>query len=108
MSVNIIADQITWRSQGVECIEMAKQEEAKHTINSLREIDLRGRMLLMNEARPLEEKRPFKPHSPHTDSGGYPHPIISPQARFTDAYRNVTQGLDFVMLRPSWSLRLPK
>jgi len=38
MSANIIADQITWRSQGVGCIEMAKQDEAKHTINTYVEL----------------------------------------------------------------------
>lgn len=68
MSANIIAEQISWRSQGVECIEMANQEEVKHTINSLRGIDLKGRRLVRNEARPHTKKRTFKPHYPYTDS----------------------------------------
>ncbi|MEX2490691.1 MAG: hypothetical protein WD425_02905 [Nitrospirales bacterium] len=52
MSANIIAEQISWRAQGVECIEMANQEEVNHTINSLHGIDLKGRMLVRTKARP--------------------------------------------------------
>ncbi|TFG61488.1 MAG: RNA-binding protein [Nitrospirales bacterium] len=81
-------DRFTERSQGFEFIEMPNQEEAKQTIHTLRGTDLRGRILVMNEARPLKEKRPFKSHSPRTDSGGYPQPIISHQALFSAACWN--------------------
>jgi hypothetical protein len=41
-------------------MEMSTQEIAEQTMNARPGKDFRGRTLIVNEARPLEEKRPFR------------------------------------------------
>jgi hypothetical protein len=46
-------------------MEMSTQEEAEQAINPLHWTDFGGRILVVNEVRPLEEKRSFRlgPHN---------------------------------------------
>jgi hypothetical protein len=43
---------------------MSTQEEAEQAINPLHRTNFGGKILVVNEARPLEEKRSFRP-GPH-------------------------------------------
>ena len=58
ISAKIMADRFTGRSRGFGFIEMSTQEEAEHAIQALHGTDLGGRILVVNEARPMEERRP--------------------------------------------------
>jgi RNA recognition motif-containing protein len=62
-SCKIIMDKFTGKSKGFAFIEMASDEEGQASIESLNNQDLDGRPLVVNEARPQEdrEKRPFRP-----------------------------------------------
>ncbi len=64
ISAKVIADRFTGRSRGFGFVEMSSQEEASEAINALNGTDLGGRILVVNEARPLEEKRPFRSGPP--------------------------------------------
>jgi len=49
-------DRFTARSRGFGFMEMSTQEIAEQTMNARPGKDFRGRILIVNEARPLEEK----------------------------------------------------
>ncbi len=68
VSAKVIADRFTGRSRGFGFVEMSNQEEATQAIDALNGTDLGGRILVVNEARPLEEKRPFR-SNPSPTSG---------------------------------------
>ncbi len=57
-------NRFTGRSRGFGFVEMSTQEEAEQAIVPLYETDLGGRILGVNEARPFEEKRPFRSDPP--------------------------------------------
>lgn len=56
LSVRIISDRMTGRSKGFGFVEMAIGEEADKAVQDLNGASLKGRTLIVNEARP-EEKR---------------------------------------------------
>ena len=60
VSAKIIADRFTGRSRGFGFVEMSTHEEAEQAINALHGTDLGGRILVVNQARQLEEKQPFR------------------------------------------------
>jgi RNA recognition motif-containing protein len=62
-SCKIIMDKFTGKSKGFAFIEMAADADGKSAIESLNNQDLDGRALVVNEARPQEdrEKRTFRP-----------------------------------------------
>ena len=64
-SATIITDRITGRSRGFGFVEMSSDEEAQKAIEMLNGKELDGKILTVNEARPLEN-RPF-----HRQGGGY-------------------------------------
>ncbi len=68
ISAKVIADKFTGRSRGFGFVEMSTQDEAEKAINSLHGTDLGGRILVINEARPLQERQPFKSGPPDTGS----------------------------------------
>jgi RNA recognition motif-containing protein len=61
-SVRIISDRMTGRSKGFGFVEMVNGEEADKAIQELHGASLKGRTLIVNEARP-EEKRERAPRS---------------------------------------------
>jgi RNA recognition motif-containing protein len=63
VSAVVIIDKFSGRSKGFGFVEMTTEEEAEKAIKELNESDFGGRKLIVNEARPLEERRP--------SSGGY-------------------------------------
>jgi RNA recognition motif-containing protein len=55
-SVNIVMDQDTGRSRGFAFVEMADANEASSAIEGLNEQEIVGRRVIVNEARPREER----------------------------------------------------
>lgn len=55
-SAKIIMDKVTQRSRGFGFIEMADDTAGKNAINELNGADFMGKNLVVNEARPREER----------------------------------------------------
>lgn len=56
VSANVIVDRETGRSKGFGFVEMSTDEEAKAAIDQLNGKELDGRPIVVNEARPREER----------------------------------------------------
>ncbi len=56
VSANVIVDRETNRSKGFGFVEMSSDEEAKAAVDQLNGKDLDGRAIVVNEARPREER----------------------------------------------------
>lgn len=56
VSANVIVDRDTGRSKGFGFVEMASDEDAKKAIDQLNGKELDGRAIVVNEARPREER----------------------------------------------------
>lgn len=56
-SVSIVTDKFSGRSRGFGFVEMATDEEAKVAVEKVNGTNLDGRDLVVNEARPQEERR---------------------------------------------------
>jgi RNA recognition motif-containing protein len=56
VSAKVIADKYSGRSRGFGFVEMSSDEEAKKAIEMLNGKDVDGRPLVVNEARPREER----------------------------------------------------
>jgi cold-inducible RNA-binding protein len=54
-SVKIITDKFTGRSRGFGFVEMPEKTEAEAAISTLNGMDLKGRKIVVNEARPKRE-----------------------------------------------------
>lgn len=54
--VNIITDRDSGRSKGFGFVEMFDNQEANSAIESLHDSNLKGRNIIVNEARPREER----------------------------------------------------
>jgi RNA recognition motif-containing protein len=55
-STNIIEDRDTGRSRGFAFVEMSNDEEAQNAITALNGKEIDGRALLVNEAKPRENR----------------------------------------------------
>ncbi len=55
-SCNVIMDRMTDRPRGFAFVEMASADEATQAINGLNGKDLGGRALVVNEAKPREDR----------------------------------------------------
>jgi RNA recognition motif-containing protein len=55
-SAKIINDKVTGRSKGFGFVEMENDEEARKAIAGLNESEVMGRKLIVNEARPQEQR----------------------------------------------------
>jgi RNA recognition motif-containing protein len=55
-SVRIIKDRETQRSRGFGFVEMDNDDDAQQAINALNGSEFQGRELVVNEARPREER----------------------------------------------------
>lgn len=56
VSARVIVDRETNRSKGFGFVEMSSDEEAKKAIEMFNEKELAGRNIVVNEARPREER----------------------------------------------------
>jgi RNA recognition motif-containing protein len=56
VSANVIVDRDTNRSKGFGFVEMSSEEEAKAAVDQLNGKELDGRAIVVNEARPREER----------------------------------------------------
>lgn len=57
-SVNIIVDRMTQRPKGFGFVEYTKDEDAQKAIAELNGSDLGGRKIIVQEAKPMEERTP--------------------------------------------------
>jgi len=57
VSVKIIKDKFTGRSRGFGFVEMPNQEEGESAISALNGKDLKGREIVVNQARPRRDDR---------------------------------------------------
>jgi RNA recognition motif-containing protein len=55
---SVITDRMTGHSKGFGFVEMANSNEAQAAISGLNETDLKGRNILVNEARPQAARPP--------------------------------------------------
>jgi len=62
-SARIIMDKFTGKSRGFAFVEMPNDDEAKQAISQLNDFDFMGKVLVVNEARPREDR-------PRTSGGG--------------------------------------
>ena len=64
-SASVIIDRMSGRSRGFGFVEMASDAEAQKAIETLNGKEIEGRKLIVNEARPREERdrpeRSFRP-----------------------------------------------
>jgi RNA recognition motif-containing protein len=58
--VSLVTDRMTGRARGFGFVEMPNESEAKAAIQGLHDADVKGRKMLVNEARPKED-RPRRP-----------------------------------------------
>jgi RNA recognition motif-containing protein len=56
VSVKIITDKYSGRSKGFGFVEYEKEEEAQKAIEALNGSELGGRKIVVNEAKPMEER----------------------------------------------------
>ncbi len=68
-STSIISDKFTGRSRGFGFVEMADDDQARQAIEATNGADYNGRALVVNEARPREE-RPRREFSGGGNRGG--------------------------------------
>ena len=59
-SAKIIMDKVTQRSRGFGFVEMADESSARQAISSLNGADFQGKSLVVNEARPREDRPNFR------------------------------------------------
>lgn len=63
-SANVIMDKMTGRSRGFGFVEMTEDADAEKAVSMWNGKELDGRALVVNEARPMEER------PPRQDNGG--------------------------------------
>jgi|JI71714B2RNA_FD_contig_31_6140247_length_458_multi_4_in_0_out_0_1 RNA recognition motif-containing protein len=68
-STSIISDKFTGRSRGFGFVEMSDDDQARQAIEATNGADYNGRALVVNEARPREE-RPRREFSGGGNRGG--------------------------------------
>lgn len=56
VSAQVIVDRMSGRSKGFGFVEMASEEEAQKAIEMWNNQDLDGRKIIVNEARPKEDR----------------------------------------------------
>ena len=78
----IISDKFSGRSKGFGFVTFKNDEDADKAIKEMHEKDIEGRKLIVNEARPMEErpKRDFGERRPR--SGGFGDRDRRPRSRF--------------------------
>ncbi|MDP8306372.1 MAG: RNA-binding protein [Candidatus Chlorobium antarcticum] len=61
-SANIIMDKFSGRSKGFGFVEMSDDDAAREAIEAMHNKDLMGRSIMVNEAKPREERAPRRDH----------------------------------------------
>ena len=56
-SVNVITDKFSGQGKGFAFVEMATEEDAQKAIKTLNGYNMDGRTIVVNEARPREDRR---------------------------------------------------
>ena len=54
--VSVVMDRMSGRSKGFGFVEMPNEKEARAAISALNEMETEGRRIMVNEARPKEER----------------------------------------------------
>ena len=57
-SVQVIKDKFTGRSRGFGFVEMPNDDEGQKAIEGMNDVELAGRAVRVNEARPREDRPP--------------------------------------------------
>lgn len=57
-SANVITDKFSGRSKGFGFVEMPDDAAAREAIESMHDKDFKGRSIMVNEAKPREERAP--------------------------------------------------
>jgi len=68
-TATIIMDKMSGRSKGFGFVEMSSDEDAQKAIDALNGTEFEGRKIIVNEARPMEE-RPRRDFNRGGNSGG--------------------------------------
>ena len=71
VSAKIITDKFTQRSKGFGFVEFATDEEADKAVKELNDTEVGGRKIIIQEARPLEERAPRRDFGGGQGRGGY-------------------------------------
>lgn len=69
-SASIIMDKLSGRSKGFGFVEMASEDEAKKAIEMFNGTEYEGRTITVDEARPMQPRKPFR-SSFGGDRGGF-------------------------------------
>ncbi len=69
-SADVLTDRETGRSRGFGFVEMANDDEAKAAIEALNGTEINGRAIVVNEARPREERGPRRDFNGGGQGGG--------------------------------------
>lgn len=70
VSAKIIIDRMTNRSKGFGFVEMSSREDGEKAMSALHEKEVKGRPLVVNEARPQEERKPRERREFNGNRGG--------------------------------------
>ena len=70
-SAQVIMDRDTGRSKGFGFVEMATEQEAQSAIAAMNGLDMQGRSLMVNEARPKERPTGRGNYQESGARGGY-------------------------------------
>lgn len=71
--VSMVIDRATGKPRGFAFVDMSTSEEAKKAIETFAGADMQGRPLIVNEARPREERPSSGPSYGHSNSSGNNH-----------------------------------
>lgn len=63
VSARVISDKFSGQSRGFAFVEMGSEEEAKKAVQEFNNYNLGGRAIVVNEARPKEERPSSQGHS---------------------------------------------
>lgn len=58
VTATVIMDKFTGRSKGFGFVEMSSDEEAQAAVAKVNGTDLGGRAIVVNEARPMQDRKP--------------------------------------------------
>jgi len=70
-SARVIIDKMSGRSRGFGFVEMASDEDAQKAITMFNGQEYEGRKLIVNEARPMEERAPRRDNGGGYGGGSY-------------------------------------